>query len=77
VVSLPMWILSGVFFSADRFPALLQPLIRALPLTAVVDSLRGIMVDGASLAALALPLGTAVAWGIASYATALAIFRWK
>ncbi len=77
VVSLPMWILSGVFFSADRFPAVLQPFIHALPLTAVVDALRGIMVDGATLAALALPLGIAAIWGIASYATALAIFRWK
>ncbi len=77
VVSLPMWILSGVFFSADRFPAVVQPLIRALPLPAVVDALRGIMVDGASLPALALPLGIAVAWCVASFGTALAIFRWR
>ena len=77
VVSLPMWLLSGVFFSADRFPAVLQPLIRALPLTAIVDALRGIMIDGASLAAMALPLGIALAWCVASFATALAIFRWR
>jgi len=77
VVSLPMWILSGVFFSADRFPAVIQPLIRALPLTAVVDALRGIMIDGASLAAMALPIGIAAAWCVASFATALAIFRWR
>jgi len=77
VVSLPMWILSGVFFSADRFPAVIQPLIRALPLTAVVDALRGIMIDGASLAALALPLGIALAWCLASFTAALAMFRWR
>ncbi len=77
VISLPMWILSGVFFSADRFPAVVQPLIRALPLTAVVDALRGIMIDGASLPALALPLGIAAAWCLASFGTALAIFRWR
>ncbi len=76
VVSLPMWILSGVFFSADRFPAMLQPFIRALPLTAVVDALRGIMVDGATLAALALPLGIAAAWAVVCFGTALAVFRW-
>ncbi len=77
VVSLPMWILSGVFFSADRFPAVIQPLVRALPLTAVVDALRGIMIDGAGLAALALPLGIALAWCVVSFGTALAIFRWR
>jgi ABC-2 type transport system permease protein len=77
VVSLPMWILSGVFFSADRFPAVLQPLIRALPLTAIVDALRAIMIDGTALTALALPIGIAAAWGFASYGAALAIFRWR
>ncbi|HEX9108020.1 MAG TPA: ABC transporter permease [Longimicrobiales bacterium] len=77
VVSLPMWILSGVFFSADRFPTVIQPLIRALPLTAVVDALRGIMIDGASLAAMALPIGIAAAWCVVTFGTALAIFRWR
>ncbi len=77
VVSLPMWILSGVFFSADRFPAVLQPFIRALPLTAIVDALRGIMIDGASLPALALPLAIAAAWCLGSFGIALAIFRWR
>lgn len=77
VVSLPMWILSGVFFSADRFPQVIQPLIRALPLTAVVDALRGIMIDGSPLHALALPLGIAAAWCVVSFTAALAMFRWR
>ncbi|MBX6364440.1 MAG: ABC transporter permease [Gemmatimonadetes bacterium] len=77
VVSLPMWILSGVFFSAEHFPAIMQPLIRALPLTAVVDALRAIMNDGATLAAVAGPVTIALAWGVASFAAALAIFRWR
>ena len=38
LVMLPMWILSGVFFSATRFPAVIQPLVRALPLTAAIDA---------------------------------------
>jgi len=40
LVMLPMWIFSGVFFSASRFPEQIQPLIQALPLTAVINALR-------------------------------------
>ena len=46
LVMLPMWILSGVFFSATRFPAMVQPVVRALPLTAAIDALRGNMLQG-------------------------------
>jgi ABC-2 type transport system permease protein len=77
VVSLPMWILSGVFFSADRFPHVIQPIIRALPLTAVVDALRGIMIDGSPLHALAIPLAITVTWCVVSFGAALALFRWR
>jgi len=77
LASLPMWILSGVFFSADHFPDVVQPLIRILPLTAVVDALRAVMIDGAPLLATAGSLAVVAGWGIASFAVALAIFRWK
>ncbi|HEX7050539.1 MAG TPA: ABC transporter permease [Longimicrobiales bacterium] len=77
VASIPMWILSGVFFSADHFPDVVQPFIRALPLTAVVDALRAVMIDGASLLATAGPLAILTAWGAASFAGALAVFRWQ
>ena len=53
LVMLPMWILSGVFFSASRFPAVIQPLVRALPLTAAIDALRGNMLQGMGLDQLA------------------------
>ena len=56
LVMLPMWIFSGVFFSASRFPDAIQPLIRALPLTAVINALRASMLQGASLRAIALEL---------------------
>ena len=49
LVMLPMWILSGVFFSASRFPAVIQPVVRALPLTAAIDALRGNMLQGMNL----------------------------
>lgn len=77
LVSIPMWILSGVFFSSDHFPALMQPFIAALPLTAVVDSLRAVMLDGAPLTATTGSLAVATVWGAGSFALALAVFRWR
>lgn len=77
VVMMPMFIASGVFFSADRFPARLQPLIRALPLTALNDALRAVVLEGAPLASQAARLLVLVAWGGLSFAVGLRLFRWS
>jgi ABC-type multidrug transport system permease subunit len=77
LVMLPMWIFSGIFFSASRFPALIQPLVRALPLTAGIDAIRGNMLQGLSLGQLAAPLGILLAWFMIPFAVSLRIFRWK
>ena len=77
LVMLPMWILSGTFFSYARFPEAMQPFLRALPLTALNDALRGVMVDGASLMGIAVPLGVVAAWGAVSFLVAVKIFRWR
>lgn len=76
-ILVPMWLLSGVFFSSERFPKAFQPLIRALPLTAANDALRAVMLEGRGLAALVSSLAVLAAWGIISYALALKIFRWQ
>ena len=76
LIMMPMWILSGVFFSSANFPAAMQPVIKALPLTALNDALRAVMLDGASLASVAGPAAICAAWGIVSFAVALRIFRW-
>jgi ABC-2 type transport system permease protein len=76
VVMMPMWIVSGVFFAYSNFPEGAQPFIRALPLTALNDSLRAILLDGSSLLSQVPSLGVMMAWGLASFGTALAIFRW-
>jgi ABC-2 type transport system permease protein len=77
LVMLPMWILSGIFFSASRFPAAIQPLVRALPLTAANDALRGNMLQGMSLGQLAAPVAILLAWAAAAFAVSLRIFRWR
>jgi ABC-type multidrug transport system permease subunit len=76
-VMLPMWLLSGSFFSAERFPAFMQPLVQALPLTVVNNALRGIMNEGAGLAAVALPIAILAAWTVVSFVVALRLFRWE
>jgi ABC-2 type transport system permease protein len=62
LVMLPMWILSGVFFSASRFPAAIQPLVRALPLTAAIDAMRGNMLQGMNLGQLMVPVVWEYCW---------------
>ncbi len=76
-VMLPMYLLCGVFFTADRFPGAMQPLIRALPLTALLDGLRAVMNDGAGWAAIERPAIVLSAWGALTFALALRWFRWR
>jgi len=75
-VMMPMWLLSGVFFSYERFPALLLPFIKALPLTALNDALRATILEGATLAAQGERLLVLLLWGGLSYLLALRWFRW-
>ncbi|MBI1746098.1 MAG: ABC transporter permease [Acidobacteria bacterium] len=76
VIMMPMFVFSGVFFSAERFPAATQPLIKALPLTALNDSLRAAINEGTPWAGLAVPLLILAGWGIISFAVAVKRFRW-
>ena len=77
LVMVPMWIFSGIFFSTERFPAAIQPFVQALPLTALNDALRAVMLDGAGLAALGPELLLLAAWGAVSFVIAVRVFRWQ
>jgi len=77
LVMLPMWILSGVFFSASRFPAVIQPIVRALPLTAAIDALRGNMLQGIGLQHMLAPIAVLLAWLAVPFAVSVRIFRWR
>jgi ABC-type multidrug transport system permease subunit len=74
---LPMWILSGVFFSASRFPNAVQPFIRVLPLTAAIDALRANMLQGTSLTHMLAPLSVLMTWLLISFPLSLWVFRWR
>jgi ABC-type multidrug transport system permease subunit len=77
LVMLPMWILSGVFFSASRFPAVIQPIVRALPLTAAIDAMRGNMLQGMTLSQLTVPVKILATWLVVAFVVSLRIFRWR
>ena len=76
-VQLPMWVLSGAFFSYERFPEWLHAPIRLLPLTAVVDAMRAVSNAGASLLDIAPQVLTLTAWCAAGFVIALRTFRWQ
>ncbi len=72
---LPMWILSGVFFSSDNYPQALQPLIKILPLTAVNNALRAVMQDGYGIGQIWYELTVMAVWTVICLPIALRIFR--
>ena len=76
LILMPMWLGSGVFFSYERFPDAVHPLLRALPLTALNDALRGVMLEGAPLVAYPLELSVLAIWTVVPFALALRLFRW-
>jgi ABC-2 type transport system permease protein len=77
VVSFPMYLCSGVFFSASRFPDALQRVIRVMPLTALNDALRATMIDGASIVAVSGKLGLLAGWGALCFVLAVRFFKWR
>jgi ABC-type polysaccharide/polyol phosphate export permease len=77
LVMLPMWLLSGIFFSSERFPEAARPYIKALPLTPLNDAFRAVMLEGASLTGLGLELTILGGYAVVSFALALWWFRWS
>jgi ABC-2 type transport system permease protein len=76
---LPMWIFSGLFFSADRFPNSAQWFVQALPLTQLLNALRAVMLEGDGLTSrvVLVALGVLSAWAVGTFVLALKIFRWQ
>jgi hypothetical protein len=76
LVMLPMWLFSGVFFSADRFPDAAQPFVQALPLTQLINALRRVILEGAGWLDVAPAMAILAAWALVTFLLALRIFRW-
>jgi ABC-type multidrug transport system permease subunit len=76
LVMLPMWIFSGVFFSSERFPDAIQPFVKALPMTQLLNALRAVILEGAGWLDVAPSLGILGLWAAITFSIALRIFRW-
>jgi ABC-type multidrug transport system permease subunit len=76
LITMPMFITSGVFFASSNFPESFQPFIRILPLTAMCDGLRSVMIDGAGLVGVLPKLLILALWGVPSFLLGLRYFRW-
>jgi ABC-2 type transport system permease protein len=76
-VMMPMWLFSGVFFSYENFPRLLLPFIRLLPLTALNDALRALMLEGDRMQAMLPEVGVLLVWTVVGFLVALRVFRWQ
>jgi ABC-type multidrug transport system permease subunit len=77
LIVLPMWLLSGVFFSSKKFPDAAQPFIQALPLTQINDALREVILEGKSLFEVSWRIAILLAYGIVAFALALKLFKWR
>ena len=77
LIMMPMFIASGVFFASSNFPDVVQPAIRALPLTAMCDGLRAVMIDGAGLVGVLPSLLVLALWGVPAFVLGLRYFRWN
>jgi ABC transporter DrrB family efflux protein len=76
LVMLPMWLFSGIFVSTSIFPEAAQTLVQVLPLTPLVDALRAVMQEGATLASQWMQIAMLAAWTVVSCAAAVRWFRW-
>lgn len=77
IITMPQFLLAGIFVNVDAFPAWLQPVCRALPLTYLVDALRKVAFEGQHLWNVGLEIGVLTLWGIVVYAAAVKVFKWE
>ena len=76
-IMMPMWLFSGVFFPASRFPDALQPFVQTLPLTQLNGALRAVILDGDPLIQQWVPMLILALVGSVSFSAALRWFRWQ
>ncbi len=76
LLTLPMMLLSGIWFSRSHFPAWSQDLLQLLPLTALVDGLRHIALEGEGWRDVQGQMGLLALYGILAFLWARKRFRW-
>jgi len=77
VISLPMMLLSGIFFSRNNLPGVIHTITDFFPLTYLADAMRSIAIDGASLSQVGPQLLGLGIWSVISCTIAVKMFRWE
>jgi ABC-2 type transport system permease protein len=77
VITLPMMLLSGVFFSRANLPGFAHVITSVFPLTYLADALRSVAIDGAGLGEVLDPLAGLAVWCVLSCFLAVKLFRWE
>ena len=73
----PMMFLSGIFFPVEFMPDFMRPMLNAMPLTYLGDSLRQIMVQSSALHPHLINMGVLGGWFLVSIIVAVRFFRWE
>jgi len=76
VITLPMMMLSGIFFSYHNFPDWAIPIIQLLPLALITDSIRSIFLEGTRIPQILVPSLALLTLGIIFISISLKIFKW-
>lgn len=76
VISLPMMVLSGIFFSYHNFPDAVIPVIRKMPLTMMADSIRGVFIEGFGIAQVGVNSLILTVIGLTCFAIGLRFYKW-
>src|SRR5690606_14074516 len=77
LITLPQFLLSGVFFPTDTFPSWVQPIADNLPLSYFNTAIRHITTEGGTLVETWPYLLGLTLWGGAMYLLAAKTFRWE
>ena len=75
-LSMPMMVLSGVFFSYHNFPSWSIPVIQKFPLTMMADGIRSVFIEGAGFAEVSMPILILSLTGLVFFTAGMKIFRW-
>ncbi|MDH4200500.1 MAG: ABC transporter permease [Spirochaetia bacterium] len=76
IITMPMFLLSGVFFNYHSFPDWMITLIQYLPLTVLADSLRNVFLFGGGMANVIFPVSYLLTFGAVFYLLGLKMYRW-
>jgi ABC-type multidrug transport system permease subunit len=76
ITTMPMFLLSGVFFSYHSFPDWLINFIKYIPLTILADSMRNVFLFGGDILSNSFSIMYLVTFGLITYLIGLKIYRW-